>query len=275
MGKVKEMWMERQEQLHDENLAKTLGISYNDLAELDWSIEADTSKDGAIYRYRIEFSENSPQSILSKIEGLEDGCRVYVQPWEIENNYDYEEQFEAITEDKGYVEKYRNEIANLRALCNMKVSDESLVKILNRQIFIGVIGTMETFLLDAFINLTFDNETYFENFVKSHPEFKQRKFDLSEIFDESRRLKETAKKVIFETIYHNLPVVKNMYINTFKINFPSIKDVYGYVLKRHDLVHRNGKTKDGQNVEIDKHIIQDLSMKVNDLVENIIIELKI
>jgi hypothetical protein len=275
MGRVKEMWMEMQERSQDENLAKSLGISYNELAELDWSIEADTSDDGLIYGYRIEFSENSPQSILSKIDGLEDGCRVHVQPWDIKDNYDYEEQFEAITEDKDYVKNYRNEIANLRALCNIKVSEESLVKILNRQVFIGVVGTMETFLLDTFINITFDNETYFENFVKTNPEFKQRKFDLSDIFDESRRLKETAKKVMFDTIYHNLPVVKNMYIDTFKINFPPIKDVYGYVLKRHDLVHRNGKTKNGQYVEIDKHLIQDLIVKVNDLVENIIIELKI
>jgi hypothetical protein len=76
-------------------------------------------------------------------------------------------------------------------------------------------------------------------------------------------------------VYHNLPTVKNMYTETFNLKFPDIKDVYIYVLKRHDLVHRNGKTKEGKVVEIDQSTIQNLTLKVNEFVEKIIAELKI
>lgn len=144
--------------------------------------------------------------------------------------------------------------------------DEVLKAVLNRQMFIGIIGTMETFLADVFINLTFDNEKYFRNFIETHPEFRKRKFELKEIFEQSDKLKETAKKVMLDTIYHNLPTVREMYRNTFEIDFPEIKEAYEYVLNRHDLVHRNGKTKEGQIVVTDEKAIDNLIETVNKLV---------
>ena len=275
MGSVKELLFEMQEQERDKALADSLGISYDELTELEWSIETDESDDGLIYNYRVEFSADSPKDILSKIESLEDGCRVYLQPWELDNNYDYDEEFDAITEDKDYVRKYKDDISKLEALCHITISDDALSEILNRQIYISIIGTMETFLSDAFVNLTFDNDIYFKNFIESHPKFKKRKFDLSNIYVETDKLKETAKKVMLDTIYHNLPVVKVMYQDTFKISFPDIRNVYSYVIKRHDLVHRNGKSKEGKKVETDQKAIHDLIQKVNELVEAIISKLQI
>jgi len=266
MGRVKELWMDMQEQQGDRRIAKILDIPYDELIELDYEIETDQSKDGLIYNYRIEFSEDSPQKILEKINRLEDGCRVYLQPWELDEEYDYDEQFDAITENKEFVQKYKNEIANLEILTHLKMPDEVLKAVLNRQMFIGIIGTMETFLADVFINLTFDNEKYFRNFIETHPEFRKRKFELKEIFEQSDKLKETAKKVMLDTIYHNLPTVREMYRNTFEIDFPEIKEAYEYVLNRHDLVHRNGKTKEGQIVVTDEKAIDNLIETVNKLV---------
>ena len=266
MGRAKELWMEMQEQEDDRRIAKILEISYDDLMELEYEIETDQSKDGLIYNYRIEFSEDSPKEILEKISRLEDGCRVYLQPWELDEEYDYDEQFDAITENKEFVQKYKDEIANLEVLTHLKMPDEVLKAVLNRQMFIGIIGTMETFLADVFINLTFDNDKYFRNFIETHPEFQKRKFELKEIFEQSDKLKETAKKVMLDTIYHNLPTVREMYRDTFEIDFPKIKEAYEYVLKRHDLVHRNGKTKEGEIVVTDEKAIEGLIKTVNELV---------
>ena len=263
MGHWKEVAMEMQEQESDRHLADLLGITYDELTELDYEIETDQSNDGLVYNYRIEFDiYNSPKHILSKIKNLEDGCRVYFQPWDFDEEYDYDEQYDAITENKDYLQKFKDEIANLEALNSLKIPDEVLKAILHRQLFISVIGTMETFLADAFINLTNDNEEFLKNFIETHPEFKKRKFELREVFEEYSKIKETAKKVMLDTIYHNLPSVSQMFSDTFKIEFPSIKDVYEYVLKRHDLVHRNGKTKDGETVVTDENAITELISKV-------------
>lgn len=266
MVRAKELWMEMQGQEDDKRIAKILEISYDDLFELKYEIETDQSKDRLINNYRIEFSKDSPKEILEKISRLEDGCRVYLQPWELDEEYDYDEQFDAITENKEFVQKYKDEIANLEVLTHLKMPDEVLKAVLNRQIFIGIIATMETFLADAFINLTFDNDKYFRNFIETHPEFQKRKFELKEIFEQSDKLKETAKKVMLDTIYHNLPTVREMYRETFEIDFPKIKGAYEYVLKRHNLVHRNGKTKEGEIVVIDEKVIEGLIKTVNELV---------
>jgi hypothetical protein len=134
---------------------------------------------------------------------------------------------------------------------------------------------METFLSDAFVNLTFDNEDYFRNFIGTHPEFKKQKFELREIYKEYDKLEETAKRVMLDTIYHNLPTVSQMFADTFKIEFPPIKEVYELVLKRHDLVHRNGKTKEGNPVDTDEEAIKDLMEKVTKFIDEVATKLKI
>lgn len=276
MGHWKEIAMEMQEQESDRHLADLLGITYDELTELDYEIETDESKDGFVYNYRVEFDiDNSPKHILQKIKNLEDGCRVYLQPWDLEQDYDYEEQYEAITENKEYLQKFRDELSKLKLLNALAVPDKTLKDILTRQLYISVIGTMETFLSDAFINLTNDKDEFFRNFIETHPEFKKRKFELKEIFEEYDKLKETAKVVMLDTIYHNLPSVSLMFKDTFKIEFPSIKEVYECVLKRHDLVHRNGKTKDGTPVKPDENAVNELMEKVSNFVEEIANKLEI
>ena len=270
MGHWKEIAIEMQELESDRHLADLLGISYDELTELDYKIETDESNDGLVYNYIVEFNiENSPKHILQKIKNLEDGCRVYLQPWDLVQDFDYEEQYEAITENKEYLQKFRDELSKLQLLNAFVVPDKTLNDVLTRHLYISVIGTMETFLSDAFINLTNDKVEFFRNFIETHPEFKKRKFELKEIFEEYDKLKETAKVVMLDTIYHNLPSVSQMFKDTFKIEFPSIKEVYECVLKRHDLVHRNGKTKDGTPVELDENTIKELMEKVSNFVEEI------
>jgi hypothetical protein len=250
MGRMSDLMIEIEEKEAGELIAKILDISLFDLVELEYKIETDESKDGLIYNYRIEFSEDSSKEILEKINRLEDGCRVHLEPWELDAEYDYDEQFDAITENKEFVQKYKDEIENLKLLTHLKTQDEVLKALLNRQMFIGIIGTMETFLADVFINLTFDNDKYFRNFIETHPELGKRKFELKEIFEQSEKLKETAKKVMLDTIYHNLPKASIMYRDTFEI----------------DLVHRNGKTKEGKIVVTDEKAIEELIKTINELV---------
>jgi hypothetical protein len=66
-----------------------------------------------------------------------------------------------------------------------------------------------------------------------------------------------------------------MFQGTFEIEFPSIKEVFPYVVMRHDLVHRNGKTKDNKNVNTDFKTVCNLIETVNQFVSEIIEKLKL
>ncbi len=276
MSRTKDWLMDLEEQAFDRHLAKLLDISYEELIKLEWEIETDESDEGLVYSHRIEFSESSPKEILSKIERLKDNCRVYLESWELDARYDYiNDQFDAITESRINQIAFNKELDNLKELSHLQSKGDRLKNILNRQIFISIIGSMETFLSETFLRMTFENKDYYQAFVLTHPEFKTRKFELREIFTQQKQLDSVVKKIILDTIFHNLPTIKNMYEDTFSINFPSIKDIYKFVLVRHDLVHRNGKTKDGKEVEINDEYIDKVISDTKVFIENICVELKI
>lgn len=248
----------------DELLAERLGITPEELDALDYVVDAETSEDGLVYGYYVQFSEECPLYILDKISGLEDGNIVRLPPGTFDyDRYEYDLQFEAVSANSLPEATFLNEIDNLQQLIDLPV-ESHIQTILFRQIFINVIGLMETFLSDTFINLTLGEEIFFRNFIKTHPAFSERKFELREIFEESEKLRDTAKRVMLDTIYHKLPEVREMYRATFEIRFPAIRTMYAYVRDRHDLVHRNGKRKDDSVLEIDKPLLLTL---VNDATE--------
>lgn len=262
--------IEIQQEQFNRQIAKKLGITYDEFLELEYEINTEESEDGFIYNYILEFNENSPKEILEKIIGIEQDKFVWFAPWEFENNDYDEERYQAIISNKEFYAKYQNEIHNYNLLNEVELKDNRLNPILKRQIFIGIIGALETFLSDAFINLTLENDEYFKNFVETYPDFKKRKFELRHLYVEKDRIKETGKKIMLDIIYHDLPKVSKMYISTFKINFPKIGSVIKQILTRHDLVHRNGKTKDGDEVIITKTSITQLIELINDFVANIV-----
>lgn len=274
MGYWSDVQIAMGERENEAHLAPKLGITYTELCQLDYTIETDESDEGLLYNYRIVFNQNNPKSILEKIKGLDKNLNVYLDPWEFNDEFDYDFEFEAITENNDYTKNFYDEIANLESLLTLDVPTTELKNILYRQIFISIIGTLETYLSSAFINRTFDSEDNLKRFICSHPEFKNQKFEIREIFDKYDEIETIAQKVMLDTIYHNLPIVRNMYKDTFNIDFPNFSEIYKAVLIRHDLVHRNGFTKDGQQVEITKEDINQLINDVKGFVRKLVTELE-
>jgi len=63
---------ENEENNLKKRLAHELNISLDELSELEWVIDENSSDDGLIYNYIIQFSDNSPRDILDKIPNLSD-----------------------------------------------------------------------------------------------------------------------------------------------------------------------------------------------------------
>lgn len=261
---------EREDEAH---LAPKLGITYVELCQLDYEIKTDESDEGLLYNYRIVFKENNPKSILEKIKGLDKNLNVHLDPWEFDDELDYDLEFEAITENNDYSKSFYSEIENIESLLTLEIPTSELKNTLYRQVYISVISTLETYLSSAFINRTFDSEDNLKRFVCTHPIFKNQKFDISQIFDKYDEIENIAQKVMLDTIYHNLPIVRNMYRDTFNISFPDFSEIYKAVLTRHDLVHRNGYTKSGEIVEVNKGVINELINNVKSFVRKLVTEL--
>ena len=65
-----------------------------------------------------------------------------------------------------------------------------------------------------------------------------------------------------------------MYRDTFNINFSNFSEIYQAVLVRHNLVHRNGFTKEGDQVIINKKEINQLISNVKSFVRKLVTELE-
>ncbi len=63
-----------------EVIASALGISVEELDELDWRLEDHLSDDGLLYGHNVYFAEGSAPDILTKISGLTNNEWVRIGP---------------------------------------------------------------------------------------------------------------------------------------------------------------------------------------------------
>lgn len=188
---------------------------------------------------------------------------------EEELDYYMQQQIDTIIQSPDYISQFEKEIENLKKLNDIEVADGDLQETLQRQIYSGAITCLEDYLSTTLIQKVLSNEDYFKSFVKTFKNIKSRKLNLSEIYEKFDGLRDVVKKELAEVIYHDLPKVRGMYKDTLGIDFPVIKDLMGIVSNRHDMVHRNGKNKEGDKIEISKKVVSEVIEKVHGFVKSI------
>jgi len=177
-----------------------------------------------------------------------------------------EEQIQTYLFNSNSLDIFNREISNIEKLNELSVEDKNLEVTLKRQLYSGVVTCMEDYLSDKLINSVLKNSELFKRFVKTFHGIRDRKFSLSEIFEKQEQLETIVKKELLDIIYHDLPKVKGMYEDTFDISFPEIGELTKIVLQRHNMVHRNGKTKEGEIINVDKDSIKETIKKTKEFV---------
>ena len=193
---------------------------------------------------------------------------------EIEEDYTDKDQLEAILSNTNFSLTFRDEIASLRVLNKLSGLDQKAKKTLSRNLYVGVIACLETYLSDAFINTVLSKKDYLSSFFTSFKDFREQKVSMNELPDLASKQEEIAKKAMLEVIYHNLPKVSKMYEGTLNIVFPKISQIQKCVSIRHDLVHMNGKTKEGRDISIDSIMVDEVISHVESFISEIDQKLK-
>lgn len=194
----------------------------------------------------------------------------YQLPYE---DYVDEEQLDAILSNTKFHSTFSDEILRLQKLSRLNVTDLDK-KMLNRLVFIGVINCLETYLSDAFINTVLSKKVYLRSFFSSFKEFKYKKINLGDLFIYFDEAEKHATKAMADVTYHNLSKVAKMYESTFSIDFPNFSDIQKYISIRHDLVHRNGKTKEGKKIDINEDDVNKLIDKTKVFIDKLDQELR-
>lgn len=214
------------------------------------------------------FSGIVPDELIGEVaDELSDTC--YEWAGKIDSNHFDDYYLSVVASNTAFHETFGNSINNIKSLLTVAVGEDLKQQYL-RLLHINIIATLETFLSDAFINTVLNNEVLVRKFVETNPDFSQRKLNLNELFERYDNIYNEIKLYLLDMIWHNLAKIQPMYKETLGIEFQKDKkDIYKAIMTRHDLVHRNGKTKDGTEINVEEPDITTLIDIVSDFVNAI------
>lgn len=148
-------------------------------------------------------------------------------------------------------------------------------KLLYRTLFANIISSMEAYLSDRLIKKVLSTEKYKRLFTEKYKDFQDEKIKLSNLFSTFDNIDSLISNSLRDVIYHNLPKVQHIYKSVLNIdlgNEDDVKELMQAIGIRHDIVHRNGKDKNGNMREISKEDVVNLAHKVSNFI--VAIELK-
>lgn len=163
--------------------------------------------------------------------------------------------FDSIASFTKHLETFQSSIQDIKALLETNVG-EPYQQCFRRLLYVNVITALETYLSDFFISSISGDHGLLRKFVEVNPDFKAEKIPISEVFKAAEEIEQRVKTYLMDVVWHHLARIKPMFLDTLGINLPSdMSALFKAVLVRHDIVHRNGRSKDGrEHVLVEKDI---------------------
>lgn len=261
MGIAKEQLYDNQQEAFYEMLAERLEITCDEVEEIEPQINENTGSDGSVYGYYLSFKEDAPRKILDKIEGVDSNDWYWMDISELyDEDYD-EEQYEDIVNKTSPYNDCLASIEEVKQLMNIPLKKERKSRyILYRQLYASLISIMEAYLFERLLSAIDKNENLLANFFLF--------YNGAHNFDE-HDIKKVRKYLMENILYHNLDTVSKIYSETFKFRFPSCEKIKKAIKLRHDIVHRNGKTANGDSLIVSRKDIEHLSDNIKEFISNL------
>jgi Probable Zinc-ribbon domain len=158
-----------------------------------------------------------------------------------------EHLLEAALLNKDSYQIFSESMGNLKALAKIPFSGPSRSNhLFNRMLYSSAITTLETYLSDAFCQTVIHDEKLRTKLLRTSPDMKDRRFDIDDVLQWNGRIDEMVSQYLLDIVWHNLAKIRPMFANVLSVQFPTDSaSVHRAVATRHDIVHRNGRRKDG------------------------------
>lgn len=170
--------------------------------------------------------------------------------------------------NEDYYMAFNSSIVEIKLL----LQDKNIIRNLTirKLIFTNIITVLETYFCDHLITEVNKHERLQVRLVEKSNIFKKIKIEKRDIF----KVKENLKKEIIDELnqisFHSLKQVIPMFKNVLEIDFSKeLKTLPKAIVKRHDIVHRNGKNKDGDKTEVTIDNLTSLISEVQNIVKYI------
>lgn len=134
----------------------------------------------------------------------------------------------------------------------------------------NVITAFESYLWETMTYAVENDDRVLKNIVTRFPHFKDQGMKLGQIYDKFDSLRGLVKGYLQDTVWHKWDSVTMLIAHALEIKAPSFDAFVDPTIKRHDIIHRSGNTKDGEPIDLGELEIPQLM----DAVRNFAMELE-
>jgi len=174
---------------------------------------------------------------------------------------------DAIISSSEFYENYRNGIDSLVKLLNIKIWDRKLKRAFRKMIYANIVTIMEAYLSDTFIKTVLSDVSLQRKFIESNPNYHKEKIEISNVYNWLENVIKNINDELIDITYHNIWKIQKLYKSVLGIDFPEdLTDIQQIILFRHDLIHRDGKTKDGDILNVTLQDIKNAVEIINEFV---------
>jgi hypothetical protein len=187
---------------------------------------------------------------------------------------EYDDDFEFESDSRGQPrERLNKRFADLEKLATVDVGDASS-QLLQQMLFGSYIAALEAYLAETITFWVNNEESVLKNFVRTNPDFRNERVSVADLFEKVASISHDVEKYLGDQIWHRLDRIKPMYEKALGIKFPEIGVLMKAILIRHDIVHRAGRTRDGQIYALTSEDVDNLEDEIERAVRLIEAELE-
>ena len=147
---------------------------------------------------------------------------------------------------------FKETIKQVRSIA-IEANETDGSSVLNRMCFSQVVSVFEAYLSDTLVNAVQNDTEKLKKLVQGDKELSKVKVGLGDVLKNPAIVNAEVKKHLRSLVYHNLPRIDPIYRMAFGVSLLDDENrsrtLMEYMSDRHDCVHRNGRTKEGDAPE--------------------------
>jgi hypothetical protein len=214
-----------------------------------------------------QFSGVVPDDVIATLaEELNDIMPWWARSADYENDED-DNLWNAISANADAHHTFTGAIATIREI--MRMVPPPVAELIHPLLYANAITALEVYLADTFINKVVGDEESLRKFFAGTHGVTKKNVRL-EAFPTRESAIASAKTALMKISWHNVERAESLYRETLGIAFPeAVAALAPAVAIRHDIVHRNGKSKEGITHKLIGQEVEDLITAASVLVETV------
>lgn len=162
----------------------------------------------------------------------------------------YDDDLSYVVDDRGEPCRHLHDrLSQIDAVLRVQ-ADPCQSELIHQMAHGSLIAALEAYLAETVTYQVMQDEQVMRRFVSQNKDFKSRTLTLNELFERLDALKQEVTHYLQNQMWHRLDKIKPMMEAGLRIKMPEIDELMREVVIRHDIVHRAGRTRDGDRVQV-------------------------